>query len=72
MGGGLIFIENPRGVGGSPGEGGAEGSGGCLRRIGELGGGGGLNVFFVAELATKSKTAQNFPRDANMVGKDTV
>ena len=35
------------GGGGSPGGGGAEGPGGCLRRIGEFGGGGGLNIFFM-------------------------
>ena len=39
------FIENPRrGGGGRPG--GAEGLGGCLRRIGEFFGGGGLIFFF--------------------------
>ena len=36
------FIDNPRRGGGSPG--GAKGPGGCLRRIGDLGGGG-LNIF---------------------------
>ena len=42
-----IFIENPRRGGGSLGGGGAEGLGGCLRQIGELGGGvRGLNMFF--------------------------
>ena len=39
-GGGSIFIENPRrGEGVSSGGEGAEGPGGCLRRIGEFGGG---------------------------------
>ena len=38
-----FFIENPR-RGGRPG--GAEGPEGCLRRIGEFWGGGGLNIFF--------------------------
>ena len=44
-GGGSIFIENPRRGGGSPGRGGTEGPGGCLRRIGGFWGGG-LNIFF--------------------------
>ena len=35
-----FFIENPR-RGGVPGGGGAKGPGGCLRRIGEILGGGG-------------------------------
>ena len=44
-GGGVsIFIENPR-RGGSPEGGGAEGPGGCLRRIGDLGGGGAKYFF---------------------------
>ena len=38
-GGGRFFIENPRG-GGCPGGEGAEGPGGCLRRIGDFSGGG--------------------------------
>ena len=41
-GGGRFSIENPRRGGGSPG--GAEGPGGGLRRIGDLGGG--VNIFF--------------------------
>ena len=45
-GGGRFFIENPRGRGGVLQEGkGAEGPGGCLRRIGDFGGVGG-NFFF--------------------------
>ena len=36
--GGRFFLENPM-RGGSPGGGGAEGPGGCLRRIGNWGGG---------------------------------
>ena len=42
--GGRFSIENPRKGRGSPG--GAEGPGGCLRRIGDLGGGGGGQFFF--------------------------
>ena len=43
-GGGRFSIENLRGEGSPRG---AEGSGGCLRRIGDFfGGGGGLNIFF--------------------------
>ena len=42
-GGGRFLLKIPGG--GSPGGRGAEGPGGCLRRIGELGGGG-LNIFF--------------------------
>ena len=48
-GGDPFFIEHPR-RGGVPA--GAEGPGGCLRRIGEFGGGG-LNIFFGAETSTK-------------------
>ena len=44
-GGGQFFIENPR-RGGVFRRGGGEGPGGCLQRIWELGGGGGLNIFF--------------------------
>ena len=45
-GGGSIFIESPRRGGVFRGGGGAEGPGGCLRRIGEFfWGGGGLNIF---------------------------
>ena len=42
MGGSFFFIENPGGGGGVRRGGGAEGLGGCLRRIGW----GGLNFFF--------------------------
>ena len=47
-GGGVDFLLKG---GGSPERDGAEGPGGCLRRIGELGGG--LNIFFGAEMSTK-------------------
>ena len=45
----FFFIENPRRTVG------AEGPGGCLRRIGEFGGGGAkyLNIFLGAETSTK-------------------
>ena len=39
-GGDQFFIENPRRGGGFSRTGGAEGPGGCLRRIGGFGGGG--------------------------------
>ena len=54
-GGGSFFIENPReGVGERDG---AEGPGGCLRRIGEFFGGGGAKFFFFgAETSTKHWT----------------
>ena len=42
--GGVDFLLKAPEGGGSLG--GVEGSGGCLRRIGDLGGGGGLNIFF--------------------------
>ena len=42
--GGSFFIENARRGEGFPG--GAEGPAGCLRRIWEFRGGGGLNIFF--------------------------
>ena len=47
-GGGLVFVENPiKGLWApSPGGGGAEGPGGCLRRIGDFLGGGGGKYFF--------------------------
>ena len=45
---------------GSPGGRGAEGPGGCLRRIGELGGGG-LNIFFRTEMSTKFISATDPP-----------
>ena len=48
---GVDFLLKIRGVG-SPGGGGAEGPGGCLRRIWEFLGGG-LNIFFGAEMSTK-------------------
>ena len=38
---------------GSPGGGGGMGPGGCLRRIGEMVGGGGAKYFFGAEMSTK-------------------
>ena len=44
-GGGDFFIENPREGGGLQERDGAEGPKGCLRRIGDWGGGG-LNIFF--------------------------
>ena len=49
--GSSIFIEIPKG-GGSPGGGGAEGPGKCLRRIGTWRGG--LIFFFGAEMSTKT------------------
>ena len=55
VGGGRFFIENPKGWGGgSPGGGGDEGPGGCLRRIGEWGGG--ANIFFGAEMSIKFRS----------------
>ena len=45
------FIENPR-KGGVSRTGGVEGPGGCLRRIGEFGGGG-VNIFLGPEKSTK-------------------
>ena len=49
--GGRFFIEIPGG--GSPGGRGAEGPGRVSGRIGEFGGGGGLSIFFRAEMSTK-------------------
>ena len=46
---GVFFIENPRR--GGEEEGGAEGPGGCLRRIGEFGGGGAK--YFFSETSSK-------------------
>ena len=52
-GGGRILIENHRGGGLHEGER-AEGPGGCLRRIGDFGGGGGSKYFFSgAEMSSK-------------------
>ena len=57
-GGGVHFLLKMPGGGGFPG--GAEGPGGCLRRIGEFGRGG-QNIFFGAEMSTKSpKLTRNF------------
>ena len=44
-----FFIENPRRGGGVSSTGGAEGPGGCLWQIW----GGGLNIFFGAEMSAK-------------------
>ena len=52
-GGVRVLLKIPGG--GSPGGRGAEGPGGCLRRIGDLGGG--LNIFLGAEMSTKVKRA---------------
>ena len=55
--GGVVFIENAQEGGG---EGGTEGPGRCLRRIGEFGGGGGAKYFFFgAETSTKIRSAPN-------------
>ena len=43
--GGRFLLKIP-GAGGVSGGGGPEGPGGCLRRIGDFGGGGDLNIFF--------------------------
>ena len=52
-----FFLKTPGGEGFSR-TGGAEGSGGSLRRIGEFFfGGGGVNMFFGAEMATKTGSA---------------
>ena len=51
-GGGSVFCWKIQ-EGGVSRRGGAEGPGGSLRRIGELGAGG-LNIFFGAEMPTKS------------------
>ena len=52
-GGGRFLLKIPGG--GSSGGRGAEGPGGCLRRIGELGGGRANFFFFGAEMSTKNK-----------------
>ena len=50
----VFFIENSRGGGGGSARGrGPEGPGGCLRRIGEFGGGGGQIFFLGVETSTK-------------------
>ena len=54
---GRFFIENPRGGGGSPTREGAEGRGAGRVSAGILlGGGGGVNIFFGAEIPTKTPT----------------
>ena len=52
---GVCFLLKCQEGGGSPGGGGAEGPGGCLRRIGELGWGGAKFFFCGAEMSTKKE-----------------
>ena len=64
-GGRLIFIENPRR--GVLQRGGAEAPGGCLRRIGEFGGGG-LNIFFRGRNVHQEKFQKLFSQEVSEYG----
>ena len=58
-GGGFVFLLKSQQEGG--GAGGAEGPGGCLRRIGEFGGGG-VNIFFRGRNVHQATVAAKFER----------